>query len=262
MKYVAIQPQYPFLVERLALFAALMHGVQRLAQRSRDLEAMAIVDFLGHSAVLGVPMRGSCIGYYAPSAPRKFSPRNAIFLALIKKSDIWLVEPGNPALQFTHPGRFAAIDGAYYRSTRSIYLSADWEVGEFWQSLLLFHEAIHAYDHIVAHRPKSPMWRAELHARRLEYMVLAGVKGKPFVALLDSAPPLKAIDGSLKSGKHLKLFAPTERQISDAQLDQLFGPGCSLDESHYRRSMVGRCLVQRYLEQECYSMQSLRLAMT
>ena len=229
-----------------ASFMGLLGKVPSLAHQSGNTEARAIADFLQQRALLRVLMRGSKIGYYPLKHPA-VPPDEALFLAVAKRSDTWLMETDNPAQQFIAPGRYATLDGAYYTTTHSIYFPADSQVQELWQALTLLHEGSHAYDHLIYLRPKPPVWRGELRARRLEDEVVIGPKGAAFIKLLNTPVVQHEIGKALHAGEHLKLYEPSLAEISDAQLDQIFGTVISLDDTHYRRCVIGHCLVQHYV---------------
>lgn len=245
MQYIPLAPDViPALAERESLLATLLATVHDLAARSGVPDAAQVASLLSDRHVLRIPWGvGHQVAYYRLSGPAPVQPEHSIFIALVKSIDTWRLLPDDVARQFTLPSRLAQTQGAYYKSTRTIYLAADGGLSPSWLSLLLLHEGVHALDHL--HGKNRDDWQTEWHARNVEYRVLRAQYGNALAEMLDERDLQAEILARLETGERLKLY---ESHLSDEALDGVFGPAASRADATYRRTLVGRCFVQRTLE--------------
>lgn len=142
-------------------------------------------------------------------------------------------------MNFQKPARFARSWASYYRSTRTVYLSAAWDLSDRWQGFILLHEGLHA----LIHRriPRQVRWRGELQCRRLQYEVLysSSPSARNLLERL-SAQSQEELDRA----KSLRNWLPSASISGDHELDTIFGRATSRADARFRRNMIGWCIVQ------------------
>jgi hypothetical protein len=247
MEYLQLsEAVIPALRERVSLLLELLREVGQIADRSQVADAQRVARLLSERVVLRIPWGdGQQIAYYRDLGSGEVNLQRVIFVALVKAIDTWRLKPHDVARQYVLS---SAVAGAYYKSTRTIYLSAGGGFSLFWRAMVLLHEGVHALDHEAAHGKRVMSWRTEWHAQRCEYEVLSAIFDEPFRALLGSQDQDDAIRNLLNEGEHLRLWVPPTTSLTDDALDAVFGTAASREEARYRRTVFIRCFVQHALK--------------
>ena len=238
---ITIQPEgVPGLPERQAQRLQFVADATSLAELSDDAEAKRVTVFLQRSQ-LGIPMRGDRVGYTTDDRPSDLRD-DLPFIVPVSWTDALRLNPTDYFAHFTRPYPTKHRYGAYARKQRSIILSADWNLGHLWRGLILLHEGLHAYHHIVLgpNSPK-PASRREQLAEHLEYRILAGIGGQPFLTYLDTFATEVAV-----CEQNGLIFMPSSSQVQAGVVDDLLPPADERWELLLRSLTIGICATYRY----------------
>src|SRR6476646_10586458 len=125
MQYVHLSSSIaPFLLERQRLLSLLLDQLTTYADSTGLAEVRTVAILLAERAVLRVPWgNGHQIGYSTLDGVDLADPTSSIFVTLVKQIDTWRLLPDDVATQFAVPSQLAQMQGAYYKSTGSIYIA-------------------------------------------------------------------------------------------------------------------------------------------
>lgn len=109
-------------------------------------------------------------------------------------TDYWLLPPDDYWRGYAttaYMDSYNVAEAEYYPPTHTIYLPGEWPRSEIQHGLILLHEGLHAYDHLVRKdgMPK-PFWRRERNARLMEMRLIQRIGGPEFTTILDKLIPL------------------------------------------------------------------------
>lgn len=209
-----------------------------LAESFGSPQAAEVAELLLSRALLRIPAAEAAVRYLPRGGT---SPTDAIFLTPVWNADAWLPRADSPALAYVKPPRYSQRYGAYYASTRSIYLPAEWELNLTWLGVLLLHEGLHALDH----RLKGDVGFAdrlenERRAQRLEYEVLRALYGDRLSGVIARLIGQDAVPVSLR----LAHFRYRSEHLDDGHLKRLFGFLSSEADYAFARELLARGALQ------------------
>lgn len=216
-----IPPGDTSLARRAAIIAAWLDAATKLAERSKDPEALAVAIFLREHARLAVPMPNHGLAVTGELPVDK--SRRGIYLVPMITDDMWRLPRGEYVLRYaSYSGDRVGAFASFYPANRAIYLPGEWSLSELSKGLLLLHEGLHAYDRVIRQRrmPK-PYWRREYNALELEARVFLGSGGSRIRRYIDSLQAeVRRQHTSSASGF---TFVPPKDATSDSRLYPVLG---------------------------------------
>jgi len=216
-----------------------------LADRSGDPEALTVSTFLKERAVLGLPRPNNDLAYVRRVGVIK---KEAIYIVPMISRDDWILPPDDYWRAYASG---VYLDGMglaeYYPPTRAIYVPGERLAAGEQSALLLLHEGLHAYDHLVRReRMPKPFWRRERNAQLMELRVIRRLGGAPLVAYLDRLMP--EVERQRHAGPKPFLLELPHSMVDNGLLDQVLWPANTRQARRFRTMDVERCAVAHYYE--------------
>lgn len=210
-----------------------------------DNDIRLVIPDLSSRWLLRLPARGNVIAY----VPRADVPlRDAVFIVPVFRADTWLVDPASRQYHnFAKPHRFAPWYGAYYRSSRSIFLPAEWGLARRMLALSLFHEGIHSFQHRRYGASCLTGAGSEREARRLEQRLLSKLYGTAWDDLIDQVS--FGTSSEIETENRAEVCAPSADRLPDSALQSLTHGTLSSNDCQMLRTLVGRGVENRYRQE-------------
>lgn len=224
--------------ERSLFFDTVLTQTAQLAFTSGVRQAIEISDVLEKTALLRVAGPDDAVVYLHREG---IDPQDAIFVFPVLGIDVWLMSTDAPARIYAEPSRYAKHFGAYYPTSRSIYVPAGWELNSTWLSLLMLHEGMHALDH----RRKGTKGFGNLalneeRARGLESVVIRAVYGGRVVPIVSAVRARAQRSGNTT---YEGLYAACE-SLEDAAVRLVFDFLDSEADYAFARDLIARLASQ------------------
>ena len=208
----------------------LVESAVRIAAQTRDGEALDVAQFLHSHAVVGLPLPNDRLGVDDLRTPNRRRP--AVFLVPVSGVDGLLLSDTDNGKAFASPMRVGKVWASYYRSHHAIYWASEWRLSPLWQSLILLHEGLHAFQHLAITDAPSTRRAREVATTQLEYRLLMSLGGPAFRDLVDDL----AINTKAQNRQ-------AARQSATARtLDSIFDKPVSREDEATRATFVESCL--------------------
>jgi hypothetical protein len=220
----------PALSQRRRTMLELIASAQRYAHSADDEEAQRIAAFLEQRALVGVPLANDQIAIREVDRARL---RGGVVVVPVVGLDNLVVGDGEAAKLYALPAVSKTALGSYYRDAQAIYVSVAWSTSLFWQMLILLHEGLHAYQHLVdrdLQDDRTHREQRERAAQALQNRVLYAIGGEAFAKLVRgwrSLSPDGRSDAAL-------------RRVDEA-LDACFGAAISKSDRSVQYSYLAQC---------------------
>ena len=214
--------------ERQRVVKQALRYAMHCAKAANDAEALAVATFLHDHGVAGIPLPGDRIAI--SQTDHKRLPSLVVLLVPVIGTDTFLLADDDMGKAYADPLGQSPAFASYYRSHHAIYWSRVWSISSAWEGLLLLHEGLHAYHHLID--PAAPTTRREREhtAVDLEYRLLCGRGGRGYQQLV------------AELSRHSPTYnsRPARLQATDAVLDRLFGAPISALDEQARDNFVDR----------------------
>lgn len=219
-----------------------------IADKTQDGEALAVVAFLSERAVVGFPKADNDLAYIRR---RGIAKGEAVYIVPMISYDYWLLPPGDYWRGYAttaYMESYGVAEAEYFPPNQAIYMPGEWTRSEIQQGMVMLHEGLHAYDHLVKGKsmPK-PFWRRERNARLMEMRLIKCIGGPEFVAYLDMLAPEVEVQYQRHRGDEFFFVIPRELS-DDTLLDRLLWKVNTPIELRSRREDIERYAVTHYFE--------------